>query len=171
MNSWREILDKAAEAQGQAGWEELCRFYCSPRVVAAWFSGRRPVYLATPYSRRAVDEAGVFNPARSREAIDCAVYESARLLQEGVSAISPISISGAMIHANLERGWGLDLPDPLDGRAWALWCGPLIDASCAVVVPDIDGALQSDGVRQEVLYAISRNRRVFFYESGSASEP
>jgi hypothetical protein len=171
LNSWREILDGAARGNGQAGWVELCRFGASPRLVSSTFAGGRPVYLATPYSRRAIDDAGRFDLDRSRAAIELAVYESARLLQEGISALSPIAISGAMIHANLERGWGLKLPDPLDGRAWARWCGPLIDASCAVVVPDLAGACRSDGVRQEVLYAISRNRRVFFYESGSASEP
>lgn len=171
MKPWQEILDATFTGRGAQGWIELCRFNSSPGHVAATCFGGAPVYLATPYSRRAVDSEGRFDASRSRAAIDFAVYESARLLEFGVSALSPIAISGAMVHANLEKGWRLALPDPLDGRTWERWCGPLIDASCAVVVPDPPGSLQSQGVRQEVLYAISRNRRVFFYGIGSGSEP
>ena len=54
--------------------------------------------------------------------------------------------------------------DPLDAGFWENWCRPLLNVSCGVVVPDIDGWAQSGGVYREVMWTLRETQRpIFFY--------
>lgn len=160
VTDWQSQLDKRFQF---TQWRELAIFGASPGLVARRAQGGAPVYVATPYSRSVVDHAGRWSVTSSERAVAVAVFESVRLVEQGLTAISPIAIAGAMIHANLAQDWGFRLPDPLNGAAWLKWCGPLMCACSAIVVPDLPGADSSAGVFAEVVEAIERNKPIYFY--------
>ena len=103
---------------------------CGPVTVAQ--RARRPVWLATPYSREVIGADGAGILALSVDVQVLAALEAARLMRVGVPAVSPIVLSAEMCHA--DRGL-----DPLDHSAWLAWCAPLMAACGSVVVPDIPG--------------------------------
>jgi hypothetical protein len=118
-----------------------------------------------------VDQRGHWTRKLSDVAVNEALIEAAKLTERGLTVLSPIAIAVPLIHAAQDQGWPVRLPDPLDHRAWLRWCGPLLEVSSCVVVPDIPCAVQSKGVFSEVVEAVIRNRRVFIYGSGSDLEP
>lgn len=118
----------------------------------------RLVYLATPYSKRAVDAAGAYCPAGAREAARGAVAWSARLAEDGITAISPIVLSQAMADTFPSA------IDPLDADFWNRWCAPLLMRCQAVIVPPMAGWRESAGVRHEVATAAGLGLPVYVIE-------
>lgn len=118
-------------------------------------------YLATPYSKRAVDEAGRWCERGSRAAWIEAEVWAAAFAERGVSAVSPIAQACGLIHIGQGR------VDPLDHRFWTGWCAPLLAASGAVIVPPIEGWAESLGVWQEVREMLYRMRPVYLIEEGA----
>lgn len=156
----------ALMAEAQAGLCPLLRFGQSPATVATHVA--QPVYMASPYSREVVGADGVWEYARSVEVVRKAALAQAALMAAGVTAISPIVMSGAMVHATCRfearRAAGFDgVVDPLDGAAWLQWCWPLLRVCGAVVVPDLPGWDRSNGIWAEVMFAIDRAIPVFVY--------
>lgn len=117
-------------------------------------------YLATPYSKLAIDERGAWCPVRSIEAAMSAEGWAAQLALEGVTAISPISQAAAMVQIV-----GPDVLDPLDDVFWARWCAPLLAACASVIVPPIAGWRDSDGIRREMAAARDTNTPIYFIAS------
>jgi len=142
-----------------ARWHEfpLIRTGATPDSVAMVASGM--IYLATPYSRIAVDDDGHWSPANSALAAVHADRHGARLAVRGVTAVSPIVLAAGMRHATAHL-------DPLDARFWTRWCAPILAASRAVVVPDIPGWSRSEGVWHEVREALGRSLPVHVYARG-----
>lgn len=145
---------------------DLLRIGATPALVARHARWGRPVYLASPYTLRAADEAGRWDADRSEAALRDAAWESVRLLEVGVTAVSPIVMSAAMIRATHRSRRRLD---PFDGPLWHQWCRPLLDACAAIVVPDIPGWRQSCGVWREVCMGLDLQMPIFIY-SPIASE-
>lgn len=148
----------------RARWDGRVHFGAGPLTVARFTGGESPVYLATPYSKIAQDR-GRWSYERSLYASAQAARELGRLARVGVSSISPIVQSAEIVH--VERALaavGQNL-DPLDADFWENWCRPLLNVSCAVVVPGIDGWAQSEGVFREVMWTLRETQRpIFFYE-------
>ena len=122
----------------------------------------RLCYLATPYSRVALDEYGAWDPYAS---VDCAVPAAkwaCLLALEGVTAVSPIIQAVEMV--------SYDYPaqqlDPLDGRFWEGWCRPLLAASDVIIIPPITGWAESEGIWHEACAALRSNRRVYLIRDG-----
>jgi len=113
-------------------------------------------YLATPYSKIAVGDDGVWDPGRSLEAAVGAARWGMLLAAEGVTAVSPIVQAVEMVHADRAQ-----LLDPLDAVFWERWCRPLLDASDMVIVPPMSGWQHSDGIWAEICAALGRQCRVF----------
>lgn len=153
---WAALDTRAAEACG------LLRFGATPALVARHARWGRPVYLASPYSLRARGEDGAWCEHRSAAAMRDAAIECARLLEVGVTAISPVALSAVMIHAT--RFPRLHL-DPFSVPLWDEWCRPILDSCAAVVVPDIHGWSQSRGIWREVRIALACQVPVFIYAS------
>jgi hypothetical protein len=127
--------------------------------------GVQPVYLATPYSRRAAPD-GVFDLALA----DAAAADAARVLrimtQAEISAIAPIAQAHLVIRdlwadADGAEGRARVGAYALDAGVWARWCRPLLHACRGVHVPAIVGWCESDGIRFEVADALARNVPVF----------
>lgn len=117
-------------------------------------------YLATPYSKLAVDERGAWCPVRSLEAAMAADGWAAKLALEGVTAISPISQAASMVQIV-----GPDVLDPLDDVFWTRWCAPLLAACASVIVPPIAGWRDSAGIRREMAAARDTNTPIYFIAS------
>ncbi|WP_420023847.1 DUF1937 family protein [Cereibacter azotoformans] len=141
----------------------LLHFGAGPTLVARRAKLGRPVYLATPYSLRAVDPEGRWSADMSVAAMGDAGREIVRLQQVGVTAISPVALSGVAVHATL---YPRPMLDPLDAGLWAEWCRPILDSCSAVVVPDIRGWSRSLGIWHEVRAALARQTSVFVYAEG-----
>ncbi len=124
------------------------------------------VYLATPYSKRAIDERGCWSIYHSVGALSEAARWAGRFARAGVSAVSPIMISAQIVHDAYagERCPPGDFP-ALDAARWQVWCRPILASSRAVVVPMIDGWNQSDGIWREVLIALHALRPVYLVEA------
>lgn len=112
----------------------------------------RLAYLATPYSRIAVNAAGDWCPIRSEAAGFKAALWAARLARGGVTVVSPIAQAAAMVGVDLGRGL-----DPLDDAFWTKWCAPMLNACSAVIVPPIAGWQHSDGIWHEVCRSVRCN--------------
>ena len=148
-------------------WEGKVYFGAGPATVAKWVHGGAPVYLATPYSKRAT-RAGKWAHDLSLYASAQAAREMSRLARVGITAVSPIVQAAEMVHSEVaEAVDGKPRLDPLDGEFWERWCRPLLDTCCAIVVPNIEGWEQSAGIHHEVMTVLmGSNRPVFFYSSG-----
>jgi hypothetical protein len=145
-------------------WEGRIYFGAGPVTVASFIQRDKPVYLASPYSKRA-QRAGKWAHDLSLLASAQAARELGRLARVGVTGLSPIVQSAEMVHAEaFELTMGKDRLDPLDGAYWEGWCRPLLNVCCAVVVPVIDGWAASEGIHAEVMHVLTEgNRPVFFY--------
>ena len=163
--AWGPVLQAA-----RRGVLPLVRVGASPASVAQSLDGRRPCYLATPYSRKVVDAQGIWDHHRSVQAMIGAARAAADLLQVGITAISPIVQAAAMLHAKSAlvgqpdggTRWIAGI-DPLDGALWQRWCAPLLAVSAAVVVPDLAGWDRSVGIWVEVRFALDHDIPVFVY--------
>lgn len=121
----------------------------------------RLVYLATPYSRRAVDENGAWHLDLSIAVATEASAWSWRLTRAGLSVVSPIMLSAQMVHDEYaaERP-APDAIDPLDHRTWEAWCRPMLAACDVVAIPPIKGWDVSHGVWREAVAALAVNKTV-----------
>lgn len=119
----------------------------------------RLVYLATPYSKLAVNDSGEWCRVGSYEAAVRAALWAGLLAAEGITAVSPIVQSVEMVHSDLCG----DL-NPLDEVFWEGWCRPLLAASDVIVVPPIPGWRESEGIWIEVCSALSTNRPVYLID-------
>lgn len=145
--------------------------HSTPERVAHVLGGKGVAYVATPYSREAVDGNGLWSFECSGRAAHLAAIELNQLRLAGVSAISPIVQAHAMIGATGfkqaigESGAVAFVPriDPLDAALWMRWCRPLIAASSCMVVPELPGWERSSGIRAEFITAINQGKPVFFY--------
>ena len=147
----------------RARWEGRVHFGAGPSTVARFTGGDSPVYLATPYSKIA-QEQGRWSYERSLYASAQAARELGRLARVQVSAISPIVQSAEIVHFDYALSITRKPLDPLDADFWESWCRPLLNVSCGVVVPDIDGWAQSEGVYREVMWTLRETQRpIFFY--------
>jgi Domain of unknown function (DUF1937) len=161
-----------AEARSGAG--DLVRFGQSPATIARGWGGRQPVYLATPYSREVVGADGVWEYARSVEVARGAALASAALMAAGVTAVSPIVLSAAMVHATCRfearrSAHFAGTIDPLDHARWMAWCMPLLRSCGAVVVPDLPGWDRSLGIWAEVREALDRAMPVMVYATAEVA--
>lgn len=125
----------------------------------------RLVYLATPYTRRAVDENGAWCLDRSIAAATEASAWAWRLTRAGLSVVSPVMLSAQMVHDE----WAAERPHadalgPLDWRAWEAWCRPMLAASDLVAIPPIDGWDESLGIWREAVAALAVNKPVVVLE-------
>lgn len=148
-------------------WEGKVFFGAGPATVARWANGGAPVYLATPYSKR-VTRGGKWAHDLSLYASAQAAREMSRLARVGITAVSPIVQAAEMVHSEVAEGVdGKSRLDPLDQDFWERWCRPLLATCCAIVVPDLDGWEQSEGIYHEVMTVLKdSNRLVFFYSPG-----
>lgn len=153
---WASLAAEAAR-----GALPLVHFGCAPINVA--MAARQPVYLASPYSRRAVDAGGQWDRTASMRAILDAAAELRRLKAVGVTAVSPVVLSGMAVHELPPDGPDFEAHHPLDAAAWMGWCQPLLNAAPAMVVPEIAGWDVSDGVKAEVAFAVRHQMQVFIY--------
>lgn len=147
--AWGSVM--AAARRGDL---PLVHLGATPQSVARAASGL--AYLATPYSRIARDADGAWDYAASYRAMMAARAAWIELTELRVTAVSPIAVSADHCHA----GFALD---PLDQEFWTRWCAPFLDAARAVVVPDIAGWDDSDGVWHEVRAALACNKQVHVY--------
>lgn len=144
-------------------WDGRVFYGAGPKTVAQFTAGDAPVYLATPYSKIA-QRAGKWAYELSLTASAQAACEMGRLARAGVTAVSPIVQSAEIIHFERALAATGQMLDPLDAGFWESWCRPMLNVSCAVVVPAIDGWAQSEGVFREVMWTLREtNRPVFFY--------
>ncbi|MCG7520866.1 DUF1937 family protein [Ruegeria sp. Ofav3-42] len=120
----------------------------------------RLCYLATPYTKVAVDADGAWDASASLECAVLAARCARALALEGVTAVSPIIQAAEMINADIIS----QALDPLDGGFWLRWCWPLLNSADAIIVPDFDGWAESDGIWAEVRAALTTNRRVFLLD-------
>lgn len=162
--AWGPILDAAA--RGDLPGVSVGQ---SAALIGRAFGGRQPVYLATPYSRECLDVLGAWSHEESSRMARRAEAAAAQLRSVGVSTFSPVSQAVAMINAtgtyrhHRSGAAFVATIDPLDGAAWSAWCQPFLNVCGAVVVPDIPGWDQSDGIWAEVQFAILRSIPVFVY--------
>lgn len=133
----------------------LLHFGAGMDVVAARAPRGRPVYLASPYSRRVLDAGGLWDSHLSMICALEAAEEAAGLMQMGVTALSPIAQAHLMVMA---RPLSID---PMDQAAWGDWCRPMLSACGAVFVPDLPGWAASVGVCGEVSDALTQCKQVF----------
>jgi hypothetical protein len=116
----------------------------------------RCAYLATPYSRRVINDDLRWDAGMSAEVEDRTARWAWILGVAGVTAVSPILQACAMCHVDFE-----DYLDPLDDAFWSAWCQPLLAACGALIVPPMHGWDVSRGVWREVIWAIDYNVPVF----------
>lgn len=144
-------------------WEGRVWFAAGPTTVARYAGGGSPVYLATPYSK-IVEYAGRWSYERSLYASAQAARELGRLARVGVTGVSPIVQSAEIAHVERALAATGQSIDPLDTAFWEGWCRPILNVASAVVVPDIDGWSESEGVFREVMWTLQETQRpVFFY--------
>lgn len=150
LPGWAELV--AADGDGDL------MFGATERDVLGYVDrGHSIVYVATPYSKRAVTPAGVWDRWLGDVAAGCAVAACARLLHQGVTAVSPIALAHQMV---VESMWGGRAIDPLDQGLWQAWCAPLLEACDAVFIPDLPGWADSVGVLHEAKVTLARQRPV-----------
>lgn len=121
-----------------------------------------PVYLATPYSRRALID-GRFDWDAADRAAAQAGWQVIALARRGITALAPVVLA----HAGCRAVAG-DTPAAADqmarlaadGPFWAVWCAPLLDACKFVWVPQIDGWRESAGIRAEIVSALEAGKIV-----------
>lgn len=165
--SWGPLI-----ASAQRGETRLLLLGESPQGVAEMFGpdGFGFVYLATPYSKRAVDRDGRWSLGESGRLEAEAAREVARLKLVGVSAFSPIALSCSVVHATLNPFSIKAKPDPahdpMDAACWLTWCMPFLLAARAVVVPDLPGWDQSEGIKAKVTEALGAGMPVILYSNG-----
>jgi hypothetical protein len=136
----------------------LLHFGAGPAVVAVRAPRGRPVYLASPYSKRVLNAAGQWDAHLSMICALEAAEEAADLMRRGVTALSPIVQAHVMVRSVIDG----PLPvDPMDQAAWGDWCRPILSACGAVFVPDFDGWAESVGVCGEVSDALVQCKQVF----------
>lgn len=146
-------------------WEGRVWFGSGPTTVARYTDRGKPVYLATPYSKRVRGPEGKWVYEASLHASAQAARELGRLARVQVTGVSPIVQSAEMVHSEaFERGRGASALDPLDEQFWRNWCRPILHACSAIVVPDLDGWQASEGVHGEVMWCLREtNWPIFFY--------
>jgi len=145
----------------------------SAAAVAKTFGGTQPVYLATPYSNEVLID-GRWQFTLSMRMQRAAAEACADFAERGVTALSPVVLATAMVHATQRfvPGRGRDACpwqhrlDPMDHALWMRWCLPIFNACDAVVVPDIPGWSRSKGVLSEVETALFLNTPVYVYAQG-----
>ncbi|MGP3699084.1 DUF1937 family protein [Rhodobacter sp. NSM] len=152
----------AALRRHPAGQADLLRWHADPALVARHARWGRPVYLASPYTLRAIGPDGCWSRDQSEAAMAEAAREVARLLEVGVTAISPVVLSAAALHATMFPRLRID---PFNPVLWEDWCRPILSVCAAVVVPEIRGWAQSTGIRHEVASALAAQVPVFIYAS------
>lgn len=119
----------------------------------------RPVYLASPYSKRVIsDETGRWDAHLSMICALEAAEIAGDLMRRGVCALSPIAQAHLMVQAAADTVMRID---PMDQAAWGDWCRPMLAACGAVVVPSLPGWAESVGVLGEVSDALVQNKQVF----------
>ncbi len=153
-----ETAERVLRAARDGGWPGIWHTG-THEDVARLVSGQ--VYLATPYTRRVqamTRTQGIALVDAEKAVAREAAAEVAELARLGVSAVSPIVQAVALRHALPE---GLR-PDPFDDAFWTKWCAPMLQASCAVVVPDLPGRRESEGIWHEITTSLARNVRVFW---------
>jgi hypothetical protein len=157
--TWAQLMLDAA-----SGASSLIRFGVGPADVKV----ASPVYLATPYTKWVRTESGIYDHIAAKRLIWSVAYEVRRLKECRTSAFSPIlqaqAIIDSIIHVD-DRGL-FQAHHPLDAATWMQWCQPFLNVATAVVVPDIEGWDQSDGVLAEVDFAIRHQMPVFVYAKG-----
>ena len=121
----------------------------------------RLVYLATPYSKEVLDYTGKWCAARSEILGQEAAKWMGHLALNGVSCVSPIVQSVAMV--SVDNNMNID---PLDDMFWEKWCRPLLNRSDVVIIPPIDGWDRSYGVWREAWSALSCNNLVIQMSGG-----
>lgn len=155
-----------------AGHDRGQRFRMVPLEAAVRdLSASQPlVYLASPYSKIAVNREGRWDIGRSMTASTRAAMWSARFAERGVSAVSPIVLSAEMCHLRVPslclEGHGPLRLNPMDAAFWTRWCFPLLVACDAVVVPPIEGRDRSAGVWGEVVTALGASKTVYWIGEG-----
>ncbi|MFC3059498.1 DUF1937 family protein [Paenirhodobacter populi] len=117
-------------------------------------------YLATPYTRE-VTIRGKWSFDRSVMLSAMASRHMLLLMRERVTAVSPIVLASEALHAQSSTT-GRRL-SPLDRDFWMDWCRPILNSAAMIVVPDIPGWDQSDGIWTEVQFAVAHNVPVFIY--------
>jgi hypothetical protein len=137
----------------------LLHFGAGPDLVASRAPRGRPVYLASPYSKRVIsDETGDWDPHLSMLCALEAAEFAAVLMRFGVTALSPIAQAHLMVRAVID---GPMRVDPLAQAEWGDWCRPILAACGAVLVLDLPGWAESVGVLGEVSGALAQNKQVF----------
>lgn len=153
-----EISARYLRAARDGGWPGL--WHHATHEDAAQLVQGQQVYLATPYTRPVQQMIAGGWALRDAELVIAreAAAEVAELARLGVSAVSPIVLAVALRHA---RG-PMAAPEPFDADFWTRWCAPILQASGAVVVPDLPGRRESEGIWHEITVSLSRNVRVFW---------
>ena len=144
-------------------------------AVARVLGGVGFAYVATPYSREAVNDLGHWDYLLSGRLARKAARVVNDLRVAGVSAISPIVESHMMVAATgSHQALGhtqavafVPSVDPMDAGAWLRWCMPIVGAAAAVVVRDLAGWDRSAGIKAEVRAAIELRKPVFIYAKGA----
>lgn len=143
------------------GWLEAAepvRWGVSPGDLARRAFGM--VYLATPYTRRAL-RGGCYSWPSAGAAVEEAQHLQAELAFLGVCAVAPVvTAHDACLSLRLRAGREAGEALALDARHWAQWCAPLLAAARFVYVPDLPGWRSSLGVQAELREAIARNTPV-----------
>lgn len=154
--NWNALHDSA--------WTEtdMLVFGLTSRDVSKRAKGRL-VYLASPYSKLAVDHHGKFCDRRSKQAADDAARWQSIFAFEGLTSISPIMVSVNICDMDVTDAYF----DPLDENYWENWCRPLLAQSEVLVIPPIKGWDESIGVWREAVYFIKRCRPVFLMQGVS----
>lgn len=151
----------------RARWEGRVWFGAGPVTVAKFTDRATPVYLASPYTKIA-QRGGKWAYDLSLMASARAAQELGRLARVGVTGVSPIVQSAEIAHVERALVASGQMLDPLDAAFWERWCRPMLNTSGAVVVPDIEGWAQSEGVMREVMWTLRETNRPIFFYAGDA---
>lgn len=158
-------MDLRASCPGEAFWRQLVLKHRQSGLVVdnagigavtAMCRGRL-VYLATPYSKLAVDHDGVWRQELSVAAGQAACEWVWRLTCAGVSVVSPVVQAVEALRYDYS---GEAVLDPLDAGFWQAWCRPMLNAADVLVIPPVDGWSESQGIFHEVLWFVRHNRPV-----------
>lgn len=110
----------------------------------------RPVYLATPYSAYAALGDG-------DRAEELAAKWVARIAEDDVLAVSPVILGHRAMVAGGASGQALERRDH---GWWMRRCLPILHASRALVIADIDGWDESEGIEIEVRAAAAMSKPI-----------
>ena len=165
--SWGALAQSAARGETRK-----ISFGKDPAYVADAIGSGGFVYLASPYSKRVVDRNGQWSLGLSGALSAEAAVQVGRLKDVGVSAFSPIVLSAEVVHATLNpfriKAEPAAQHNPLDAEAWLTWCMPFLWSARAMVIPDVFGWDQSDGIKAEVMEALEAGLPVICYAAGGA---